>query len=183
MLGARRKRPPPRPAGPAPTLTRYFMVLPGQRPRCPRTARRPCLTSQPPPRPPAPVHFAPPARLPACPAAPPLAAVVPHANKPRWAGRGGRAEVATARCGHSRLPRLLALLAKILRRHRPAPSLSAGAAPPSFQMLAFCLPYPPTLPTNTGVFTICRVRGIRSEFLGKMGGVCPQKQLLKTTIL
>lgn len=64
-----------------------------------------------------PVPFAPPARLPACLAALPLAAVVPYAND-----RGGRAELATAGCGHPLLQRLLALLAKVLRRRHSAPS-------------------------------------------------------------
>lgn len=164
---------PARPAGPAPTLTRYFMVLPGQRPRCPRTARRPSLTSQPLPRPPAPVHFAPPARLPACPAALPLVTVFPHANEPpRWAGRAGY-------CPLWPSPPPAGSLEDTAQPHHSAPVQPLIP----LQMLAFCLPYPPTLLTNTGVLT--RVRGIRfrSEFLRKMGGLRPQKQLLKTTIL
>lgn len=57
--------------------------------RASRLSRRLCC--------PQPVHFAPPARLPACPATIPLAAVVPHANEPpRWAGRAGYCPLQTS---------------------------------------------------------------------------------------
>lgn len=90
-----------------------------------------------------PVHFAPPARLPACLAALPLAAVVPYANESRWAGRAGYCGLRTspppAAAGPaSEGPQKTPL--------SPISSFSSGVAPLlSLQMLAFCLPYPPTL--------------------------------------
>lgn len=155
------------------------MVLPGQRPRCPRTARSP---------PPAP-HVsaaASAARSRSTSLRPPGSR---HAQ-PRYhwlpwspmqmSRRGGRVELATARCGHPRLSRLMALLAKVLKRRRPAPSLSSGAAPPSPADAGLL----PSLPTNTGVFKRVRGIGFRSEFLRKMGrGSTPQKQLLKTILV